>query len=124
MMTSPCKGRLIFGHNTNERISSKQGEVGSMLSSETSSSALTGADALDFSGSVPNHPLSQMQPEVCLEPESTYARSEVGLIKFSDKNFPQLTIADEHLKDVRKILEGESVTSNYQSWNTEWKSAY
>ncbi|KAK1391181.1 hypothetical protein POM88_019359 [Heracleum sosnowskyi] len=91
------------------------GEAGSMLSSVTPSSTVTGADASNFSGSVPSHPSSQMQPEVCLEPESTYARSEVGQIKLSDKNFTQPTVADEHLNDVCTILEGKSVTSSSNS---------
>lgn len=112
--TDPCLTRLSTdiegpGHSMHA------GEAGSMMSSVTPSSTVTVADASYFSGSEPSHPSGQMQPEVCLEPESTYARSEVALIKFSDTNFPQLTVADEHLKDVCTNLECETVTSTSNS---------
>ncbi|WOH10918.1 hypothetical protein DCAR_0830395 [Daucus carota subsp. sativus] len=90
------------------------GEAGSTQSSYTPS--LTTATIVNSSsGSVPNHPSSQMQPEVCLEPEDTSSRSEVRLIKFADTRVPQPTLADEHLKDVSTISEGEPASSTSNS---------
>ncbi|KAK1351549.1 hypothetical protein POM88_054236 [Heracleum sosnowskyi] len=92
------------------------GEAGSMQSSFTlSSTAAATVDAPCFSGSVPSDPISQMQSEGCLEPESTSLRSEVMLIKFPDTDVPQSTLADEHLKEVSTTLQGEAVSSTSNS---------
>ncbi|KAL1808106.1 hypothetical protein ACET3Z_025096 [Daucus carota] len=76
------------------------GEAGSMMPSVTPSSTVTGVDASSMSQSVPDHPLSQMRLELCLETESTSARSESGLITLSDTNVPQPTVADGCPMDV------------------------
>ncbi|XP_074322523.1 protein SCAR2-like isoform X2 [Apium graveolens] len=103
--TDPCL-TMLSTDNESPCHHMHAGEPGSMLSSVTPSSTVTGADASNFSGSVPGHPSSQMQQEICQEPE---------LIKFSDTNFPQPTVADEHLKDVCTTLECETVTSTSNS---------
>lgn len=88
------------------------GEAGSTQSSFSSSSTTANTvDASCFSGAVPSHPISQMQSEVCLEPESTSLRSEVRLIKFPDTHVPQSTLADEHLKNDSTTSQGEAVSS-------------
>ncbi|WOH08069.1 hypothetical protein DCAR_0727506 [Daucus carota subsp. sativus] len=76
------------------------GEAGSMMPSVTPSSTVTGVDESYMSQSVPNHPSSQMHLELCLETESTSARSESGLMTLSDTNIPQPTVADERPRDV------------------------
>ncbi|KAL8102121.1 protein SCAR2 [Apium graveolens] len=102
--------------NENSDHEMRAGEAGITQSSFFSSSPTeTTVDASCFSGSVPSYPISQMQSEICLEPESTSLRSEIRLIKFPDTHVAQSTLADEHLNNDSTTSQGEAVSSTSNS---------